>query len=106
MIDPPPTAEERGHVERALAATGPAREELLLAFTRRDGLALVAMLHEAGRAYTDVVRPPNVSSEAFRAGQPLRLRYDTLQWMFDILVRATLDGRDRFERVAKDLEHA
>jgi hypothetical protein len=32
-----------------------------------------------------------VTSQAFRAGQPLRLRYDTLQWMFDILVRATLD---------------
>jgi hypothetical protein len=91
MSDRPPTAEEREHVERALAATGAAREALLMVFSARDGRALAAMLHEAGKAYTDVVRPPGVTSQAFRAGQPLRLRYDTLQWMFDILVRATLD---------------
>jgi len=72
-------------------ATGAAREALLLAFTARDGLALAAMLHEAAMVYTDAVRPPNVTSASFRAGQPMRLRYDTLQWMFDILVRATLD---------------
>jgi hypothetical protein len=93
MTDAPPTVEERSHVERALAETRAAREALLVGFSARDGLALAVMLHEAGRAYTDVVRPPNVSSEAFRAGQPLRLRYDSLQWMFDTLVRVTLDRR-------------
>jgi hypothetical protein len=91
MSDESPTTGECGHVERALAETGAAREALLRAFFARDGLALAMMLHEAGTAYADVVRPPNVSSEAFRAGQPLRLRDDSLQWMFDILVRATLD---------------
>ena len=87
-----PTAEERQRVERALGETGAARESLLRAFAARDGLALAAMVREAAIAYTDVAVRLGPTSQVLRDGQPMRLRYDTLQWMFDFLVRTSLEG--------------
>ena len=89
-----PTAEERRTVERALAASPAERGPLLRSFTTRDGMALAAMLREAAIAYTDVVARIGPSADVLATGQPMRLRYDTLQWMFDTLVRASVD-RDR-----------
>ena len=87
-----PTAEERQRVERALGETGAARESLLRAFDARDRLALAAMVREAAIAYTDVAVRLGPTSQVLRDGQSMRLRYDTLQWMFDFLVRASLKG--------------
>jgi hypothetical protein len=53
------------------------------------------MLREAAIAYTDVVARIGPSADVLAAGQPLRLRYDTLQWMFDALVRASVDRDQR-----------
>jgi hypothetical protein len=89
------TAEERRTVERALAASPAERSPLLHSFTARDGMALAAMLREAAIAYTDVVARIGPSADELAAGQPLRLRYDTLQWMFDTLVRASVDREQR-----------
>jgi hypothetical protein len=58
-------------------------------------MALAAMLREAAIAYTDVVARIGPSADVLAAGQPLRLRYDTLQWMFDALVRASVDSDQR-----------
>jgi hypothetical protein len=90
-VNDEPTAEERRTVERALAASPAERGPLLRSFTSRDGMALAAMLREAAIAYTDVVARIGPSADVLAAGQPLRLRYDTLQWMFDALVRASVD---------------
>ena len=87
-----PTAEERQRVELALGETGPARESLLRAFAAGDGLALAAMVREAAIAYTDVAVRLGPTPQVLRDGQSMRLRYDTLQWMFDFLVRASLKG--------------
>jgi hypothetical protein len=89
------TAEERRTVERALAASPAERSPLLHSFTARDGMALAAMLREAAIAYTDVVVRLGPGADVLAAGQPLRLRYDTLQWMFDTLVRASVDHDQR-----------
>ena len=90
-----PTAEQRRTVERALAASPAERGPLLRSFTARDGMALAAILREAAIAYTDVVERIGPSADVLAAGQPLRLRYDTLQWMFDALVRASVDRDQR-----------
>jgi hypothetical protein len=94
-VNDEPTAEERRTVERALAASPAERGPLLRSFTTRDGMALAAMLREAAIAYTDVVARIGPSADVLAAGQPLRLRYDTLQWMFDALVRASVDSDQR-----------
>ena len=78
-------------MERALVASPAERGPLLRSFTTRDGMALAAMLREAAIAYTDVVARIGPSADVLAAGQPLRLRYDTLQWMFDALVRGSVD---------------
>ena len=90
-----PTAENRDHVERALAVMGAPREELLRHFDAGDGAALAAMLREAAMAYTDVVVRLGATAQVVQAGQALRLRYDSLQWMFDFLVRAAVDRDGR-----------
>ena len=82
-------------MEHALAASPAERSPLLHSFTARDGMALAAMLREAAIAYTDVVARIGPSADVLAAGQPLRLRYDTLQWMFDTLVRASVDRDQR-----------
>ena len=82
-------------MEHALAASPAERGPLLHSFTTRAGMALAAMLREAAIAYTDVVARIGPSADVLAAGQPLRLRYDTLQWMFDTLVRASVDYDQR-----------
>jgi hypothetical protein len=94
-VNDEPTAEERRTVERALAASPAERGPLLQSFTASDGMALAAMLREAAIAYSDVVARIGPSAAVLAAGQPLRLRYDTLQWMFDTLVRASVDRDQR-----------
>jgi hypothetical protein len=94
-VNSEPTAEERRTVEHALAASPAERGPLLHSFTTRDGMALAAMLREAAIAYTDVVARIGPSADVLAAGQPLRLRYDTLQWMFDTLVQASVDRDQR-----------
>jgi hypothetical protein len=94
-VNDEPTAEERRTVERALAASPAERSPLLRSFTARDGMALAAMLREAAIAYLDVAARLGPTSAVLAAGQPLRLRYDTLQWMFDALVRASVDRDQR-----------
>ncbi len=86
-----PTAENRDHVERALGVMGAAREELLRHFEAADRAALAVMLREATMAYMDEVVRVGVSAQILQAGQALRLRSDSLQWMYDFLVRADLD---------------
>lgn len=82
-------------MEQALAASPADRNSLLRSFTTQDGMALAAMLREAAIAYLDVVARLGPSSDVLAAGQPLRLRYDTLQWMFDALIRASVDRDQR-----------
>ena len=89
------TAEERRTVERALAASPAERGPLLRSFTAREGMALAVMLREAAIAYADVAARLGPTSAVLAAGQRLRLRYDTLQWMFDTLVRASVDRDQR-----------
>ena len=101
-----PTAEERGTVERALAASPAERGPLLRSFTARDGMALAAMLREAAIAYTDVVARLGPNPDVLAAGQRLRLRYDTLQWMFDALVRASVDRDQHVIRTPKEDPHS
>ena len=90
-----PTAENRDHVERALAVMGAAREELLGRFDPGDRAALAVMLREAAMAYADEVVRLGVSAQIIQAGQALRLRFDSLQWMFDFLVRGDVDKDGR-----------
>ena len=92
-------------MERALAASPAERGPLLRSFTTRDGMALAAMLREAAIAYTDVVARIGPSADVLAAGQPLRLRYDTLQWMFDALVRASVDSDQRATGTPTDTSH-
>ena len=82
-------------MEQALAASPAERGLLLRSFTTRDGLALAAMLREAAIAYTDLAARLGPTSAVLAAAQPLRLRYDTLQWMFDTLVRESVDRDQR-----------
>jgi hypothetical protein len=94
-VNDEPTAEERRTVEPALAASPAERGPLLRSFTARDGMDLAAMLCEAAIAYTDVAARLGPTSAVLAAAQPFRLRYDTLQWMFDTLVRESVDRDQR-----------
>jgi hypothetical protein len=101
-----PTAEERRTVERALAASPADRASLLRSFTTQEGLALAAMLREAAIAYLDVAARLGPTSAVLAAAQPFRLRYDTLQWMFDTLVRASVDRDQRAIGTPTDEPHS